>query len=129
MSDPTMDQIERGLREMTEPRTESGSGHTGEPTELWKRALEISRAEESAGLVHPVADRAERPRGRRLLLALNAVGVAAMVLLAAGVWTVIRIAPETEKAGMISDEFASAKAGAPERALSCHRHAFDCVVA
>ncbi len=118
MSDPTMDQIERGLREMTEPRNEFGNGHTGEPTDLWKRALEISRAEERAGLVHPGADRAERPRGRRLLIALNAVGVAAMILLAAGVWTVLRVAPETEKAGIASDELASAKAEAPERAFS-----------
>lgn len=114
MSDPTMDQIERGLREMTESR----SKHTDEPTELWKRALEISRAEERAGLVHPAADRAERPRGRRLLIALNAVGVAAMILLAAGVWTVIRVAPETEKAGMVSDKIASAKAEATEQGLS-----------
>ncbi len=79
MSDPTMDRIERGLREMSEPSREN----TGEPTELWKRALEISRAEERAGLVHAGADRAERPRGRRLLYALNAVGVGAMVLLLA----------------------------------------------
>src|SRR5690606_28764653 len=46
--------------------------------------------EERAGLVHPGADRAERPRGRRMLIALNAVGVAAMVLLAAGVWTIMQ---------------------------------------
>jgi len=86
MNDPTMDQIERGLREMTEPRSE----HSDEPTELWKRALEISRAEERAGLVHPAADREGTPRGRRMLIALNAVGVAAMIVLAAGVWTIMR---------------------------------------
>ncbi len=90
MSDPKLDQIEQGLRAMTEPRTESGPRQADGSTELWKRALEISRAEERAGLVHPGADRAERSRGRRMLIALNAVGVAAMVLLAAGVWTIMQ---------------------------------------
>lgn len=90
MSDPKLNQIEQGLRAMTEPRTESGTKQSDGSTELWKRALEISRAEERAGLVHPGADRAERPRGRRMLIALNAVGVAAMVLLAAGVWTIMQ---------------------------------------
>lgn len=118
MSDPLMDQIERGLREMTEPRNQAGREHAEGSTELWKRALEISRAEERAGLVHPGTERAERPRGRRLLYALNAVGVAAMVILAAGVWTVIRVAPETEKAGVLSDKIASVKSEAPERGIS-----------
>ncbi len=90
MSDPTMDQIEQGLRAMSEPRNPDGAGRTDGSTELWKRALEISRAEERAGLVHPAADREASPRGRRMLIALNAVGVAAMVLLAAGVWTFMR---------------------------------------
>ncbi|MFI4871815.1 MAG: hypothetical protein ACIARQ_08390 [Phycisphaerales bacterium JB061] len=90
MSDPTMDQIEQGLRAMSEPRNPEGAGGADGSTELWKRALEISRAEERAGLVHPAADREASPRGRRMLIALNAVGVAAMVLLAAGVWTIMR---------------------------------------
>ncbi len=92
MSDPTLDNIERGLREMTEPR----STNEGEQTELWKRALEISRADERSALIHPGRDAEFEPkptRGRRLFLALNGVGVAAIVVLAAGVWTIAINAP------------------------------------
>ena len=64
-----MDQIEQGLRAMSEPRNPEGAGGAHGSTELWKRALEISRAEERAGLVHPAADREASPRGRRMLIA------------------------------------------------------------
>lgn len=88
MSDPVMDKIEQDLRAMSEESTEQ--------TQLWKRALEVSRADERSSLVHPARSREFEPkptRGRRLLLTLNAVGVAAMVLLAAGVWTIAVSAP------------------------------------
>lgn len=88
MSDPILDQIERELRAMTEPNPE--------PTELWKRALEVSRAEERAGLVHPAVDRPTHSHHRRILYALNAVGVAALIALAVGVWTLGRSAQPTE---------------------------------
>lgn len=88
MSDPVMDKIEQDLRAMSEESTE--------PTQLWKRALEISRADERASLVHPGRDSEFEPkpaRGRRLFLALNTVGVAALVVLAAGVWTIAASSP------------------------------------
>jgi len=79
-----MDELERALEAMSEP--------TPETTQIWRRALEVARAEERASLVHPKADRdggrddrAGRG-GRRLLIGLNAVGVAAMLALASGVW-------------------------------------------
>lgn len=103
-----MEQIEQGLRAMSEPRNTSGPEHADGSTELWKRALEISRAEERAGLVHPAVDRETTPRGRRLLIALNAVGVAAMVVLAVGVWTVVRTKPVTDTPEMASNEVARA---------------------
>lgn len=125
MTGKSLDQIERELRAMSEPPYESA----GQPTELWKRALETARAEahleERAGLVHPGAERAlpreRRPMtpGRRLLLALNGVGVAAMVVLAAGVWTVMRTPQVTDKADLYADTLESAAPTAPgEGALS-----------
>lgn len=119
MTSKSLDQIERELRAMTEPPQES----VNQPTDLWKRALERARAEaeleERTGLVHPGAER-DMPRvrrpmtpGRRLLLALNGVGVAAMVVLAAGVWTVMRTPPMAEKTDLYADTLESAAAAAP----------------
>lgn len=83
---PPIDPIERDLRTMTD----ASADDVRQPTELWKRALEVSRAEERAALTHPGhGSGGERPaRGRRLLIALNTVGVAALVLLTVGVWTI-----------------------------------------
>lgn len=88
---PPIDPIERDLRSMTD----ASADDVRQPTELWKRALEVSRAEERAALTHPGREPGEeRPaRGRRLLFALNAVGVAALVLLTVGVWTIAVRAP------------------------------------
>ena len=88
MTDPVMDKIEQDLRAMSEESTDS--------THLWKRALEVSRADERSSLVHPGRDsefESKPTRGRRLFLTLNAVGVAAMVALAAGVWTIAASSP------------------------------------
>lgn len=83
---PPIDPIECDLRTMTD----ASADDVRQPTELWKRALEVSRAEERAALTHPGREPGgERPpRGRRLLIALNTVGVAALVLLTMGVWTI-----------------------------------------
>lgn len=107
MSDPTLDNIERGLREMTEPR----STHEGERTELWKKALEISRADERSALIHPGRDaefEARPTRGRRLFLALNGVGVAAILVLAAGVWTIAINAPSPSERAALANEIEAA---------------------
>ncbi|GAB5496553.1 MAG: hypothetical protein Phyf2KO_16330 [Phycisphaerales bacterium] len=119
MSDPTLDSIERGLREMTEPRGTNG----GDRTELWKRALEISRADERSALIHPGRDAEFEPRparGRRLFLALNGVGVAAIVVLAAGVWTIAINAPSPSEQAALAHETEAAAAGSdamPEAAF------------
>jgi hypothetical protein len=97
MNDPVMDKIEQDLRAMSEESTE--------PTQLWKRALEVSRADERASLVHPGRDSEFAPkptRGRRLFLTLNAVGVAAMVVLAAGVWTIAATSPSPVEEAKLS---------------------------
>ena len=88
MTDPVMDKIEQDLRAM--------SDENAEPTQLWKRALDVSRADERSSLVHPGRDsefESKPARGRRLFLTLNTVGVAAMVALAAGVWTIAASSP------------------------------------
>ncbi|RNC80501.1 MAG: hypothetical protein ED559_01430 [Phycisphaera sp.] len=107
MSDPALDNIERGLREMTEPR----STQEGERTELWKKALEISRADERSALIHPGRDAEFEPRptrGRRLFLALNGVGVAAIMVLAAGVWTIAINAPSPSEQAELANEMEAA---------------------
>ena len=110
MSGPPMDELERALEAMSEP--------TPEPTQLWRRALEVARAEERASLVHPKADlvggrggRSGRG-GRRLLIGLNAVGVAAMVALASGVWWMAMQPRAAGSAGVGAG--ASELAGAPQ---------------
>lgn len=99
MNDPKLEHIERELRAMTEPTRES--------TELWKRALEISRSEERAGLVHPAADRPMPSHHRRILYALNGVGVAALIALAVGVWTLGRGPMQPAADPMAASESAS----------------------
>ncbi|HED54103.1 MAG TPA: hypothetical protein ENJ00_07870, partial [Phycisphaerales bacterium] len=77
-SPPPMDDLERALERLSES--------PNEPTQLWRRALDVARAEERDSLVHPKSHRDGDRSGRRLLIGLNAIGVAAMLALASGVW-------------------------------------------